>query len=133
MSDASFKSLKGMVVLVVEDNEINRLVITNILSQWEIVVDTANNGSVALSMLKERRYDLLLMDINMPEMDGYDTTRTIRAEGGIEYGEVPIFALTQLDTPEYIDEIYDSGMTGYIRKPVDVEKLYRKISPYHKG
>ena len=126
-------SLKGLNILLVEDNLVNQQVTGSLLSKWGVKVDFAENGKMAISNIMMNRYDLVLMDINMPEMDGFDTTRAIRSMPDEKFQTLPIFALTRIDTPEYLDEIHACGMNGYIPgKPLDVDRLYRKIKNFLK-
>ena len=126
-------SLKGLKILLVEDNLVNQQLTGSILKKWGVIVDYAENGKTALSEIEAGSYDLVLMDINMPEMDGFDTTLAVRSMQGEKFQNLPIFALTRIDTPEYLDEIHACGMNGYIPgKPLDVERLYRKIKQFLK-
>ncbi|MEI6900058.1 MAG: response regulator [Bacteroidota bacterium] len=126
-------SLKGLKILLVEDNLVNQQLTGSILKKWGVIVDYAENGKTALSEIEAGNYDLVLMDINMPEMDGFDTTLAVRSMQGEKFQNLPIFALTRIDTPEYLDEIHACGMNGYIPgKPLDVERLYRKIKQFLK-
>lgn len=121
-------TLFGLKVLIVEDLRINQVLTSTLLTSWDALPVVVENGAQALYKIAEEKFDVILMDINMPEMDGYDTTRAIRSLDDPWYQKIPIFALTQIDTPEYIEEIYDCGMTGYIHsKPMNPEKLYTKL------
>lgn len=119
-------SLKGMKVLLVEDNDINRLYAKSILQQWNCDVDIAENGLVALEKIKYNVYGVVLMDVQMPVMDGYETTRAIRAmDSHMRYA--PIVALTANATKADIDKCLSSGMNDYLPKPFSPDDLYRKI------
>ena len=120
------KSFIGMKVLLVEDNDINRLYAKSILQQWKCQVDIAENGLVALEKIKYNTYDVVLMDVQMPVMDGYETTRAIRAmDSHMRYA--PIVALTANATRPDIEKCLSSGMNDYLPKPFTPDDLYRKI------
>ena len=123
----SDKRLDGMKVLLVEDNDINRLYAKSILNQWNCAVDIAENGLVALEKIKYNFYDVVLMDVQMPVMDGYETTRAIRVMDS-HMRHAPIVALTANATRSDIDKCLSSGMNDYLPKPFTPEDLYRKIS-----
>lgn len=127
---ASFKSLKGLRVLLVEDNKINEMLGVKLLGKWKITVDVAQNGLQAVEMVQMRKYDLILMDIQMPEMDGYEAALTIRKMDGEAYQHVPIVALTAAATTDAMNEILESGMNDYIYKPYNPNDLYLKIEQY---
>ena len=123
----SDKKLVGMKVLLVEDNDINRLYAKSILRQWNCMVDIAENGLVAIEKIKYNFYDVVLMDVQMPVMDGYEATRAIRVmESHMRHA--PIVALTANATKADIEKCLSSGMNDYLPKPFTPEDLYRKIS-----
>ncbi|MEX1240607.1 MAG: response regulator [Cyclobacteriaceae bacterium] len=113
-------------VLLVEDNDINRLYAKSILQQWNCVVDIAENGLVAIEKVKYNHYDLVLMDIQMPVMDGYEATRTIRLMDS-PMRLIPILALTANATRTDIERCFSSGMNDYLSKPFTPDDLFRKI------
>lgn len=125
----TFNALNGAVLLV-EDNPTNQLVAVKTMEMWNIDVDVAADGYEALKRLNERMYDLVLMDIQMPGIDGFETTRRIRTECAEPQRSVPIFAMTAsvLYDPEM--RAMKGGMNGYISKPFELEDLYSKISRY---
>jgi PAS domain S-box-containing protein len=123
----SDKKLSGLKVLLVEDNDINRLYAKSILRQWNCMVDIAENGLVAIEKIKYNFYDVVLMDVQMPVMDGYEATRAIRVmESHMRHA--PIVALTANATKTDIEKCLSSGMNDYLPKPFTPEDLYRKIS-----
>lgn len=126
----SFPSLKGMNVLVVEDNVINQKIVSKILTQWEANSDIAENGLVAMQKVREKQYNLVLMDLQMPEMNGYEATRNIRNLQGEYFQTLPIIALTASAFAEDRDKILSYGMNGYIIKPFTPPELYSKISGF---
>lgn len=131
MRDA-FHSLKGLRVLVVEDNLVNQKIVSKFLLKWEALVDIAENGRIAVEKMYENTYDVVLMDLHMPEMNGYDATRTIRSMEGEYFKSLPIIALTASAFLEDRDKIYSHGMSGYIIKPFNPTELYWKISAFLK-
>jgi PAS domain S-box-containing protein len=115
-----------LFVLLVEDNDINRLYAKSILKNWNCVTDTAENGLVAVEMIKNQEYDVILMDIQMPVMDGYETTRAVRLMDAPQ-GSVPIIALTANATKADVDKCIAAGMDDYLPKPFTPDDLYRKL------
>ena len=128
----AFGSLSRLRVLVVEDNLVNQKIVSKFLAKWEASVDIAENGVIAVAMVQEKEYDVVLMDLHMPEMNGYDATRAIRSMEGDYYKSLPIIALTASAFLEDRDKIYTYGMNGYIIKPFNPTELYWKIEPYLK-
>ena len=122
-------------LLIAEDIEINREIISAILEETQVSFDYADNGSVAVSMYKERpdKYDLILMDVNMPEMDGYDATRAIRALDADRAKTVPIIAMTANVFKEDIEKCLSSGMNDHTGKPIDADALFEMLHKYLTG
>jgi PAS domain S-box-containing protein len=125
-SVADEKPLSGMKVLLVEDNDINRLYAKSILQQWNCAVDIAENGLVAIEKIKYNLYDVILMDVQMPVMDGYEATRAIRLMES-PMRQAPIVALTANATKTDIEKCLSSGMNDYLAKPFTPDDLYGKI------
>ncbi len=116
------------VVLVVEDNKINRMVAKQMLKRVGIEALEADSGSRALEALREQRFDLVLMDVQMPEMDGLETARLIRDGGaGEENRRVPIIAITAYASPEDETACYDAGMDSYLSKPLSMESFLSSV------
>jgi signal transduction histidine kinase len=130
--DSTFHSLKGLRVLVVEDNIVNQKIVSKYLAKWDVEVSLAENGRVAVDKILQNRYDVVLMDLHMPEMNGYDATAQVRATEGDYYSTVPIIALTASAFLEDREKIYTVGMSGYIIKPFNPAELYWKIAPLMK-
>jgi len=120
--------LDGMKLLLVEDNEMNRFIASQSLLLFGCEVDEATNGKEAIDRLSERTYDLVLMDIQMPVMDGVEATRIIREELQLE---LPIVALTANAFKHDIQRYLDSGFNDYVIKPYEEEELLRKIARYN--
>ncbi len=106
-------------VLLVEDNEINQLVAGEVLEGLGVTFDIAGNGKIAVEMVNAQEYDLILMDIQMPEMDGYEATENIRASGKT----TPICALSANVMKNEIETARDAGIDAYLTKPLEIEEL----------
>ena len=115
-----------LVVLLVEDNDINRLYAKSILKNWQCYTDTAENGLVAIEKIKNQAYDVVLMDIQMPVMDGYETTKAIRLMNS-PMRDVPVIALTANATKADVEKCISAGMNDYLPKPFTPDDLYRKL------
>jgi len=109
-------SLKGLKVLLVEDNLINQKVTGSFLKKWGAEFDVAINGLEAVKKTGKREYDMILMDLQMPVMNGVEATRTIREMGG-HYEKVPIIALTASAVLEVKEYAMESGLTDFLTKP----------------
>ncbi|NEQ48717.1 MAG: response regulator [Leptolyngbya sp. SIO3F4] len=116
--------LKGKHVLVVDDNQLNLVVAQNFLQQWGANYHGVLSGIDALKSLEQNTYDLVLMDISMPEMDGYETTKEIRRRG---YRNLPIIALTASAMIRDREKIFSSGMNDCESKPFKPASLYEKL------
>lgn len=122
--------LKHNKILVVEDNNINQLVVKYILQKLGISIEIAANGTEAIEKIKSYHYDLVLMDIQLPVMNGYDITRYIRNE---MKNPIPIIAMTALAINGEEEKCLESGMNGYVSKPFTVETLYSAINKVYKA
>jgi signal transduction histidine kinase/BarA-like signal transduction histidine kinase len=115
-------------ILLAEDNSVNREVIQNILEKVGGRVDAVTDGFEALAALKEKRYDLILMDIQMPKMDGIEAASAIRqAREGIRQPNIPIIAVTAHALKEDRDRCIKAGMNDYVTKPIDPVALVRTV------
>lgn len=119
-------------VLVVDDNEINRILAKKVLSRYEMECFTANDGAEAIERLKEKDIDVVLMDIHMPGITGYEATELLRAMDDEYYKNLPIIALTASVMHDDIETIYAYGMTDFQLKPFKPEELLGKIHKYVK-
>jgi len=128
LSDAD--NLCGLRVLVAEDNFINQMVIEELLVAAGVKVTIANNGLEALEKLREECFDIVLMDIQMPELDGLSTTVRIRADS--RYNSLPILAMTANAAMEHIRESFEAGMNDHLTKPVEKEQLYAALDKWRK-
>ena len=119
-------SFVGKSILLVEDNELNCEISREVLEDFGIKVSMAEDGSVALNMMKKAKpgdYDLILMDVQMPIMDGFEATRKIRALPDKRIAEIPIIAMTANAFAEDCQAALDAGMNEHVTKPVDFDKL----------
>jgi len=116
--------VKNLSILVVEDIALNQLLMKTLLDDFEFGCDIAENGKVAIEKLRSKPYDLILMDLQMPEMNGFETTDYIR---NTMYSRIPIIALTADVTTVDIEKCRAVGMNDYIAKPVDEKVLYNRI------
>jgi CheY-like chemotaxis protein len=114
-------------ILVVEDNDINRLVINKIMKDWGVKPDNAINGVDAIDKIKLNDYDIILLDIEMPEMNGYQCIREIRTNLPAPKNAVPVMAMTAHATRKERDKCIGLGMDDYISKPFDPLDLKQKI------
>ena len=131
-SAETFPDLSDYTLLIAEDIEINQEIMAAVLEDTKCTIDFAFNGQEAVTMFcdKPEKYDLILMDIQMPEMDGYTATRTIRSLDIENATEIPIIAMTANVFREDIDACLDAGMNDHIGKPIDTDVLLDKLGKY---
>jgi CheY-like chemotaxis protein len=122
--------MKGVNILLVDDDEINRLVATTFLRKWEIAVTIATNGIEALESIKSKKFQMVMMDLHMPEMDGYECTSKIRAMEDPYFKEVPIIVFSASYTIDSKRKAAEYGMTDFMNKPFRHEELQEKIMTY---
>ena len=128
---AKASAFTGKKLLVVEDNELNLEIASTLLKEAGFEVDTAENGKIAVEKVEAAsadRYDLILMDIQMPEMDGYEATRRIRALPDAKKAALPIVAMTANAFEDDRKNALHAGMNGHIAKPLDIPKLFQVLS-----
>ena len=128
---AKASAFPGKKLLVVEDNELNLEIASTLLKEAGFAVDTAENGKIAVEKVEAAsadRYDLILMDIQMPEMDGYEATRRIRALPDAKKAALPIVAMTANAFEDDRKNALHAGMNGHIAKPLDIQKLFQVLS-----
>ncbi len=125
--DYKEENLKGLRVLLVEDNMINTKIAQKIMGQWDVIVDTAENGLVGVEKFNSNSYDVILMDLSMPVMDGYDATIRIRENDKL----IPIIALTASASFGYLDRALQIGINEYIIKPFNPKELNMKLRKYY--
>lgn len=122
------KSDLDLHVLLVEDNRANQEIAKGFLTRWGITVDLANNGEEALEKVVSKAYDMMIIDVRMPIMDGYEATRQIRAMNDEYFKKLPIIALTASTLLESRSKMERSGMNEIVSKPFDPEELFEKVS-----
>ena len=125
-SSTRSESLKGARILVVDDEPLNSMILTEILSELQVSVSLAENGQSALDQAKAELFDLILMDMQMPILNGLDATRQIRRIAG--YEEIPIIALTANVQPEHKVQANEAGMNDFLGKPFNFDDLLAKVS-----
>ena len=125
---ADFSHLAGNRILVVEDNKINQLVVSKMLRKLGVEVSTADNGLEGLEVFEREYFDLVLMDIQMPEMDGYRATAEIRRHPNPAKRDVPVIALTASAFLTEKEKAVLFGMNDHVGKPFSPEELMEKIS-----
>jgi len=130
VEDKAIKNLKGTTILMAEDNEINIILIKQFMKRWDVTCDIVTNGLKAVEQVQVKDYDMVFMDLQMPEMDGYQATEEIRKLPGEKFKHLPIIALTASAMLDIKDKAYQVGMNDYISKPFDPDNLYRKIKVY---
>jgi signal transduction histidine kinase/CheY-like chemotaxis protein len=127
----NIKSLQGLKVLIAEDNKINALVLSGFLKKWQVNYDIVGNGSEAVEALAQKEYDLILMDLQMPVMDGKEATFAIRSDKSTSWFNIPIIALTADATSETQRTIDQYGFNKYLAKPFNPDALYRLLKKYY--
>lgn len=127
---------KGKRILLVEDNELNREIAEELIGATGASVESAEDGVQAVEKFKESAegyYDLILMDVQMPHMDGYEATRCIRALGRSDAQKVSIFAMTANAFAEDVQKSREAGMNAHISKPLDIRAVYKQMNRYLQG
>ena len=122
--------LEGLEVLVADDNEVNVFVLTGLLKGWGVAFDVVSNGRQAVERVRARDYDLVLMDLRMPELDGYAATREIRSLPGERFAKLPIFALSASTRMAHQHEIDAAGFNEFVGKPISPDVLFGKMARY---
>ncbi len=111
-------------ILVVDDGPENREFIKVVLEDYDLIIDEAGNGRIAVDMATTTDYDVILMDVQMPEMDGFTATRTLRDRGL----QIPIVALTANAMKGFEQELFDAGYSEYLTKPIDLDRFLSKLA-----
>ncbi len=129
--DAIAPDFAGRRILLVEDNELNREIAQAILTDAGFEIEEAEDGSIAVEKVRvseKGQYDLILMDVQMPQMDGYEATKAIRALNEKELASIPIIAMTANAFEEDRRAAIEAGMNGHLAKPIDTEKLFEVLA-----
>jgi CheY-like chemotaxis protein len=123
----NYSELGPLKILLAEDNTINQFLAQTILHEFGFEVDTADNGKIAIEFLNKKNYDIVLMDLKMPEMGGFEATKYIRTQMAPPKSTVPIIAITADVTQADIDKYKEAGMNDYVIKPFNQMELLNKI------
>ncbi|WP_170113645.1 PAS domain S-box protein [Mucilaginibacter yixingensis] len=121
--------LNGMKVLVVDDNKMNILIANRFLNKWNVKTFEASNGAIAVEMADQQQFDLIIMDLQMPVMDGFEATQLIKQK----YPQIPVIALTADAMPETYQKASSMGMNDFLTKPFMPEILFEKVSKFYKA
>ncbi len=133
ITQESFNLFAGMRLLITEDNIVNQKVLLNVLKHSGVKITVANNGQEAVQILSKatQAYDFVLMDINMPIMDGFVATKKIRREA--KFDQLPIVAFTALALESERQKVFDAGMNAFLCKPLNIGKLYTVFELFSDG
>jgi PAS domain S-box-containing protein len=127
------ENLPKLRILIAEDNKINQLIVKKLFADWETPVEFADNGKIAIEKLLSSHFDLILMDIQMPEMDGYEAASYIRTMLPENLKNIPVIAMTAHATAGEKQKCFDRGMNDYISKPFEPLELKKKITELTKS
>jgi PAS domain S-box-containing protein len=122
--------IKGLHILLAEDNEMNILILKQFLKKWKITYEIAMNGQVAVEKVQSGNFDMVLMDLQMPILDGYQATQSIRSLSDDKFREIPIIAITASTFNEIRKRVLDAGMNDFVSKPIKPDDLFQKIEKY---
>ena len=123
---SSVNNMKNINILVAEDNKMNQMVLTMLLEESSIKLDFADDGQIAIDKFKTNKYDLILMDIQMPNVNGYEATVSIKSINP----DIIIIGLSANAMEEDIKKASKAGMDDYLTKPIDLDKLYTTLHKY---
>ncbi|KAA5546695.1 PAS domain-containing hybrid sensor histidine kinase/response regulator [Adhaeribacter rhizoryzae] len=132
VAESTAGSLKGIKLLLVEDNNINILVTEQYLKNWGVDYEIVRDGLQAISKINQTDFDLILMDLQMPVMNGYEAAKWIRNLPEAKYRQLPIIALSASAKSDLDQQIKECGFTNFVNKPFKPEELYNKIALYTK-
>ncbi len=133
LSDLTYNnqgSLRGIKLLLAEDNSVNIFILSQYLKSWEVAFDVAEDGSEAMEKIMQRDYDLVLMDLQMPKLNGYDATRMLRNLPDEKYRKLPVIALSASSKFDLQQRLDYAGITDFVGKPFNPRDLYNKIAFY---
>jgi len=120
------EEMKSLEILIIDDNEQITKMLTTFLELKEHKCTVANDGKEGLSIIKENRHDVVLLDLAMPEFDGYSVIKDLEESGLIKDQKIIVFTASTISQEE-LDELVDRGATSYILKPIDIDLLLAKI------
>jgi CheY-like chemotaxis protein len=121
------QNLRGLHILVAEDNRINVLLLEKLLAKWQVTWVIAGNGEEAVDIVKQQNFHLVLMDIHMPKLDGYDAAKAIRALTDPVKRAIPIIALTASASHDLMQKVNAAGMQDRLTKPFQPSQLYESL------
>ena len=124
------EEFEGKHVLLVEDMEMNQILASTILNEMGCIVEIADNGQIAVEKVQTSNYDVVLMDIQMPIMNGYDAAKAIRALPDEKFQKIPIIAMTANAFDEDKQKALAAGMNGHLGKPIEIDKLRETLLRY---
>lgn len=127
-TDVELKPFRNVKILLAEDNAVNQMVATRTLEKWNINVTIATNGREALEKLRQHSFDMVIMDIQMPEMDGIEAAGTIRESFPEPVKNIPIMAMTACLSEDSLEDFKRAGINDHLAKPFRPQELYKKIS-----
>jgi two-component system, sensor histidine kinase len=127
ISEKEYRATRSLDILLAEDNDLNQMIMTAVLSKFDHHITVADNGRAAVEAVSKDDFDLILMDIRMPEMDGPDATRTIRQQPNSKAG-IPIITVTADAVVENRQDYFDAGMNACITKPINLPELLDAIN-----
>ncbi len=131
MSTNPTEAVKKISALVVEDNDTNQRLLVLMLEHLGCVVKAVGNGQEALNVLSESNYDMVFLDVQMPEMDGFEAARRIREPASLVLNhQVPILAITAHVSLDYQQRCYEAGMNDFIAKPIRMNDLTKAVSKW---
>lgn len=128
LNESLSSSLNGLDILVAEDNKINQMLITQVCKTWNANIELADNGQIAVDKSAAKVYNVILMDLQMPELNGFEAVKAIRDNRNNPNYNVPILALTADAMPETKSYVKRNGFNGYITKPFKREELRKEIT-----
>jgi len=124
------KSVRGTKALIVDDNKMNRIILEKFLTKWGMNYDSVEDGIKALEIMKTHDYGIILLDIQMPHMDGFEVARRIRAMKGMDSHNMPVIALSADVFANVYNKLIESGMDDFVSKPLDPNELLEVIYKY---
>ena len=128
MADNTYTAQDKGKVLIIDDVEVNRFVLRNIIADMGYQPILAENGIQGLKVLQKCTPNLILLDISMPEMDGYAATRMVRSMDRADLGKIPIIAMTANVFDEDIERSVQAGMNAHLSKPIEPDKMYETLA-----
>ncbi|MEM7552173.1 MAG: PAS domain S-box protein [Bacteroidota bacterium] len=125
----SFQSAKiDAKLLLIEDNEVNQLVANEFLTRWGMHVDIVDNGQEGIELLRSKKYDAILLDLQMPELDGYAIAKIIRSHPSKYFQNIPILAISASTSKDVIEKALNAGMNDFLSKPYKPSELFSKVT-----